>query len=110
MDILNELYPEFDTRNPKVKKFWDTRKYWDKKFKKWMYGVIFLYALLFVLALLDKLSINLLFVGVFLSFLFTIVLIHTELKDIHNRIEMENDILLKQIQNVHNKITQPDRV
>ncbi len=103
-ELWKELYPWADMGNPKVKKFWGERNLLDKRFKKWVNAMIALYALLFILVLLNKLSVELLFVATFFSFVFLFWFVNNEQRDLNNRIEIEKDIIFREIQKIHNKI------
>ena len=59
--------------------------------------MIALYVVLFILDFLNELSISLLFLATFLSFLFVIWFLEGEVDNLNNRIEMDVDILNKRI-------------
>ena len=98
--------PHFDFDNPAVKKFWGDMVKEDKKFKKYLHRWLILYIALFVLYLFSKLSVGILLFATFLSLLFVIWLIESEIKGVHNRITMELDILYKEIKKVNDRIKQ----
>lgn len=75
-------------KNSNVKKFWEEKETEYKKFEKYFYGIIILYVILFALGFLNKLSINLLLIGTFLSFCFSIWFVGSEIKNLSNRISV----------------------
>ena len=90
----------FDFDNENVRKFWEERGSGNKKLKKYIFGMFALYIVLFILYFLDRLSVEALFIGVLLSFFFTIWLVNSETSDLHNRMSMEINLIQDQINNM----------
>ncbi len=80
-----------DLENEKVKEYHETKTRNYKRFEWYLYGIIALYLILFIADMLNKLSVSLLFTGLFFSFCALVWYINSETTDLHNRINIIDD-------------------
>ena len=78
----------YDFKSDKVKEFHEIKEKGSKKLMWFVVGMFFVYIILIVAEIFDQLSIELLFFGLFCTFVSIVWYVNAETTDLHNRINI----------------------